>query len=250
MTIYLFRVLSEDGKEGWIYLRICPNPYPPDLRATFLSGTDYANVTIRWFKSKDEGLENGTTMYKVMRANCLYGPYFEVGSVAAANQTTYGFTDVGTGDGDTNDYFYIIRSVNSDGQYANSTAFAGKMAISLTAGLHLVSFPLIQEDKSLETVLQTLDFKSVWSYDSWNRIWRSYHISKDYHTLEKLNNTMGFWIEVTNGDYLVLAGMIPYITKIHLHEGWNLISFPSFWTFYPVLLMKSPSVSSTGNGRL
>jgi hypothetical protein len=237
-TIYLLRVLSEDGKEGWMYLRICPDPAPPTLRATFLSGIDRANVTISWYKSKDEGLENGTILYRVMRANSLYGPYFEVGNSAAANQTTYNFTDVGMGDGDTNDYFYSVRSVNSDGYYANSTAYAGKMAISLTPGLHLISFPLIQENNSLETVLQTLDFRSVWCYDSWNRVWRSYHISKDYHTLEELNNTMGFWIDVTNSDYLVLAGLIPYITEIHLREGWNLISFPSFWTFYPVLLMK------------
>ncbi|MCK4445440.1 MAG: hypothetical protein KAW09_12910, partial [Thermoplasmata archaeon] len=57
-------------------------------------------------------------------------------------------------------------------------------------------------------------------------------------TLAQLNNTMGFWIDVTNNDYLVLAGLIPFITEIHLHEGWNLVSFPSFWDFYPVMLLK------------
>ncbi len=237
-TIYLLRASSEDGKEGWVYLKVCPDPAPPTLRTAFLSGTNNANFTISWYKSKDEGLENGTTSYKVMRSDFYDGPYSEIGNVVADNRLIYNFTDIGKGDGDPNDYFYLVRSYNEDMNSTDSSMYAGKMAISLTPGPHLISFPLIQEDKDIEAVLQTLDFSSAWSYDSWNGIWRSYHISKDYNTLEELNNTMGFWVDVTNNDYLMLAGLVPLTTDIHLREGWNLISFPSFYDFYPVMILK------------
>ena len=39
---------------------------------------------------------------------------------------------------------------------------------------------------------------------------------------------MGFWIDMTKDDHLVVAGLVPEITQIELGHNWNLVSYPSF----------------------
>jgi hypothetical protein len=189
---------------------------------------------MRWIKSLDEGMENGTVHYRVMRSDTISGPFVEIANMSATGQSIYNYTDVGKGDGDTNDYFYFIQSVNENMNVVNSR-LAGKMAIGLSAGWQLISFPFVQERSSVEAILRTLDFRSVRCYDSQNDSWRAYHTFKNYSDLKQLDNTMGFWVEVTRSDHLVLAGLVPpRITEIHLYEGWNLVSFPSFLGSYSV----------------
>ena len=43
-----------------------------------------------------------------------------------------------------------------------------------------------------------------------------------------MNHTMGAWVNVTEDSNLTVAGVVPAQTKIPLHKGWNLVSFPSF----------------------
>jgi hypothetical protein len=236
-TTYLFRAESEDGKEGWLYMSISPAPSSPILEAAFLSGTNDENVTMRWIKSMDDGIENGTVFYRVMRSESLFGPFAEIANLSATGQPVYNYTDVGRGDGDISDYFYFIQAVNEN-MFASNSSLACKMAIGLSAGWQLVSFPLIQESDNVETVLRTLDYRSVRYFDSLNGHWMTYQAFKSYNDLKRIDNTMGLWIEVTNSDHLVLAGLVPETTEVYLHEGWNLVSFPSFTDFYPVILVK------------
>jgi hypothetical protein len=237
-AIHLFRALSLDGKEGWFFLRNTRHPYAPSLRAAFLSGVNHTDVTVSWYRSGDDGRENGTTLYRIMKSEEQHwGPWFEIGRMNATGQPVYDFTDVGSGDGDTKNYFYFVQSVNEDGCYANST-LAMKTATSLKAGLQLFSFPHILEDSSVESALRTLDFRSVWSYDSVNGSWKMYDVRKKANDLKELNHTMGYWIDVTGDDYLVLAGLVPGKMEIYLREGWNLVSCPSFGVCGDVRLMK------------
>lgn len=245
-AIHLFRASTLDGKEGWFFLRNTLYPHAPSLRAAFLSGVDDSDVTVSWYRSGDDGRENGTTLYRIMKSEEQYwGPWVEIGRTNATGQPVYDFTDVGSGDGDTGNYYYFVQSVNEDGCYANST-LAVKTATSLKAGLQLFSFPHILEDSSVESALRTLDFRRVWSYDSLDGSWKMYDVLKKYNDLKELNHTMGYWIDVAGDDYLVLAGLIPGKMEIHLHKGWNLVSCPSFGGCYDVRLMKL----KTGGGRV
>lgn len=47
-----------------------------------------------------------------------------------------------------------------------------------------------------------------------------------------MNQTMGIWVNVTSNCNLSVAGVVPAQTTIHLYEGWNLVSFPSFNSSY------------------
>jgi hypothetical protein len=108
--------------------------------------------------------------------------------------------------------------------------------IQLKPGWNLVSFPYIVPDTSLESVLSFLDGKydSVQYYDSSdaNDPWKQYHVSKPSHMndLSHLDNTMGFWIHITDpfGADLVVDGDEPtgYV-ETPLFPGWNLVSYPS-----------------------
>ena len=57
--------------------------------------------------------------------------------------------------------------------------------------------------------------------------------------LSSLNQMMGLWVNVTEDSNLTVAGTVPAQTTIHLYEGWNLVSLPSFNTPYSVADLKA-----------
>jgi len=64
--------------------------------------------------------------------------------------------------------------------------------------------------------------------------------SKGYRRgLWNVNHTMGLWVNVTENSNLTVAGVVPAQTMIHLHEGWNLVSFPSMNTSFTVADLKA-----------
>jgi hypothetical protein len=108
--------------------------------------------------------------------------------------------------------------------------------IHLTSGWNMVSFPYIVPDTSVECVLSSINGKydSVQFYDSSdaNDPWKHYHVSKPSYLndLSDLDNTMGFWIHVTDpsGADLVIDGDEPSgFTETPLYPGWNLVGYPS-----------------------
>jgi endoglucanase len=108
-------------------------------------------------------------------------------------------------------------------------------SIHLIKGWNLISFPYIVNDTSLETVLSSIDGKydSVQYFDSSDPQdpWKHYKVGKPGHLndLSQLDNTMGFWIHITDssGADLVVDGDIPTIAhNITLNAGWNLIGLP------------------------
>jgi hypothetical protein len=92
-----------------------------------------------------------------------------------------------------------------------------------------VSIPLRQSIEDVGTVLQTVEYDRAWFYDSSNKEWKWYMTFKNYRRgFWILNHKIGLWVNVTEDSNLTLAGIVPAQTTIHLYEGWNLISFPSF----------------------
>jgi parallel beta-helix repeat protein len=101
---------------------------------------------------------------------------------------------------------------------------------------NLISLPRIQLDTNLQTVLQSIKglYDAVQWYNLTDNIdhWKHYHISKptNLNDLNKINHTMGFWLHVIDpeGTTLVVFGDdLTSSQNISLHQGWNLVGFPS-----------------------
>jgi parallel beta-helix repeat protein len=146
-----------------------------------------------------------------------------------------GIVDNGsTGGGGKNPY---IGSGNQD-DYPLMKPYPNKLLENhtiLKQGWNLVSIPLIQEEQNLTRVLGSIDgyYDAVQWYDSSNPIdsWKHNKIGKQFgNDLSELNETMSFWIHITNpGDTIfVYNGTVPTSNQtIQLHPGWNMVGYPS-----------------------
>jgi hypothetical protein len=105
----------------------------------------------------------------------------------------------------------------------------------LKQGWNLISIPLIQNNQNLQKVLEMIDgyYDAVQWYDPLDPSdqWKHHKGGKPFgNDLFGLNETMGFWIHITNpGDTIFLYnGTQPSENQtIPLKEGWNLLGYPS-----------------------
>ncbi len=134
---------------------------------------------------------------------------------------------------------YVIDS-NSEDDYPLMTPYKPFENYSiLKQGWNLVSTPYIQTDQNLTKVLEMIDgyYDAVQWYDitDKNDLWKHYKVGKPYgNDLSKINETMGFWIHITNpGDTIFLYnGTQPTQNQtIILHPGWNLVGYPSLTSY-------------------
>lgn len=232
-SLLLLRAEGEDGKEGWQYMisKFVPDfPKAPVLRLARLIGPNDENVLVDWYKSPDESDPRGTVNYEVYRStNWIEGPYNKIADVPATGQSNYNYIDPGRGDGDTDNYFYYVQSVNSTAQTARSY-YAGKKAGLMSEGWWLISLPLVQYERNVTTVFRTLDFVSIVTYLAYDvdDPWKRHDSFKPYSDLEWVDHTMAIWVNVTSSDYLTMAGLVPKNTPIVLRPGWNLVGYPTF----------------------
>ncbi len=231
-ALLLLRAETDDGKEGWQYTlaTYVPDfPKAPQLLLADLNGALNEDVVISWYKSEDEGHPDGTTRYEVYRSEYISGPYMKIADKAATGQATYVVIDPNRGDGDPSNYFYFVRSYNITGR-TDRSYYAAKYSAYLTEGWHLISLPVIPDDRSIERVFRTLDFESIATYDPTDSInpWKRYDTFKGWADIDRLNHRMGVWIKVTSDDYWAVAGLVPETTQVQLYAGWNLVSNPTF----------------------
>lgn len=105
--------------------------------------------------------------------------------------------------------------------------------IDLVTGWNLISIPLEVTDTSIPNVFSSIDGKwdNVKYFDQTdvNDHWKGYSPAKPPGTNDLLNidNTMGFWIHVTEPCTLNVTGTVPTFTNITLFAGWNLVGYPS-----------------------
>jgi parallel beta-helix repeat protein len=105
----------------------------------------------------------------------------------------------------------------------------------LKQGWNLISIPLIQQDQNLQKVLEMIDgyYDAVQWYDPSDPgdPWKHHKVGKPFgNDLFKLNETMGFWIHITNpGDTIFLYNGTQHSVNqtIPLKGGWNLVGYPS-----------------------
>jgi parallel beta-helix repeat protein len=208
---------------------------PVNLRA-FLSGSGHSDVSIGWSISPDDGMGFRTvTGYNVYRNSTYDSEGIGYSLIASLPSGSTEFIDGLAGEGDANDYFYRICSVNLTLNVSCAYDQAGKFTRPLMEGPNIVSIPLVQYDEDIQTVLQTVEFQESWSYDSVNQEWESFMKSKPYPgNLKSINHRTGLWVNVTRASNLTVAGVVPLQTSISLTAGWNLVAFPSFDANYLV----------------
>ncbi|MFQ6106117.1 MAG: hypothetical protein ACE5QF_00810 [Thermoplasmata archaeon] len=211
-------------------------PGPPGGLNAVLSGIGLQDVLLSWTLSPDDG----QGMDNVARYEIHRGTLFDSSGSSYVLHTsvpagTASFVDFGAGEGDPDNHFYRVSAVSVSGLTSFASEQASKFIRPLMQGPNLVSVPLIQSNESIETVLQTVAYDKAWSYDSSSQEWKWYMKHKGYRRgLYDINHTMGLWVNVTQDCNLTVAGVVPAQTTIHLHEGWNLVSFPSFNSSYTV----------------
>jgi hypothetical protein len=131
--------------------------------------------------------------------------------------------------------FTIYVNDTSDNWNSYSGSFVIQSTLILKQGWNLISLPLIQEEQDLKKVLSSIDglYDAVQWYDITykNDHWKHHKVGKPFGSdLIQINETMGFWIHVTQpGDtvFYINGTRIYQNQSITLHEGWNLVGYPS-----------------------
>ncbi len=220
---------------------LATTPSPPRILEAFLSGVNSENVTILWDPSPDDGAgKNNVIRYDVYRGSA----YDSTGSsyilhVSVPAGTSH-YVDGQAGNGDPSSLFYEICAVSLNNNTGCAETQAAKSVRPLLEGPNLLSVPLIQSHDRIETVLQTVKWDKAWSYNSSIQKWKWHMKFKPYiGDLERIALTDGFWINVTEVSNLTVAGIVPSTTAISLHEGWNLVGFPSFREDYTIADLKA-----------
>ncbi len=228
-----------------------PAARPPTVLDAILSGNAQENVTIHWSLSPDDGAGlNSIVNYDVYRSTA----YDRTGSgyqlIASLPNGTSVFIDRYAGEGGPDNYFYLICAVDANNSIACAEDQAGKFTRPLVEGPNLVSVPLIQSNTSVERVLQTVRFDKAWAYRAYdpNDQWKWFMTFKSYGDLWRINHTIGVWINVTTECNFTVAGIVPPQSTVHLYEGWNLVSFPSFNATYSVADLKAETAATRVEG--
>ncbi len=207
-------------------------PAAPVLASAVLVGPSNENILITWSLSADDGAgDNDVSHYAIY---CHDGYGYEGDGYSYLGQVSSGTTSYVhslAGDGNSFNHFYFVAANDTSGN-SNWSGQAAKFLTPFKTGKQIASIPLVQEDTTLEVVLQTLDgsYKHVRYYKSSDQSnhWKSYWTFKTYRTLFDIDHTMGFWIDIVKPDDLVVAGLVPEVTQIELGHGWNFVGYPSF----------------------
>ena len=241
-------VIDADSQDR--YPHVYPGVSPPSVRDGRLSGGSLENVKVDWDLSRDDGAGNMTVVgYRVYRSSAYDRGGQGYSLVASLPGGAGTYVDVNAGSGDPSSYFYRVCAVHSSGQEACAVNQAAKYRRPLARGPHLVSVPLVQSNESIEAVLRTVVTYRAWTYDPWTGGWASFVESKAYLADSvSVNHTTGLWIDPATECDLAVAGIVPLQTVIFLHEGWNLVGFPSFGLAYTVADLKAETGATRVEG--
>lgn len=209
-----------------------PTPSPPKkIGAKLVAGGK--DVMIFWNASDDDGKgENdveGYTVYKSFTG--VNGIYDFAAWIKANGSASYNWSDIDTGDGNPNNYFYIVRANDTLDIEEQNINKVGKFVYPLEKDWNLISIPLIQTNTSRDNVLQTIvgNYTGIYAYHAGkSRPWLHWHNTKPAHFNDvfDINHRDGYYIRMLNPDYLVVAGKVPTNAQIDLKTGWNLVGYP------------------------
>ena len=243
-------VIDSDSQDRYpLMMPSVPRARPPMSSEARLSGKALENITIEWLHSPDDGAGYYSVMrYEIYRGTAYDRDGFGYELLVSLPSRTTSFTDSYAGEGDPTNYSYRVCAIDRNDYTACAEGQAGKFTRPLSKGPNLISIPVIQSNKSIEQVLQTVEYDNAWTYDPSIQAWRLHTDERPYLASGKANHTMGIWINVTEDCNLTLAGIVPTQTSVQLYAGWNLVSFPSFNTTYTVADLKAETGATRVEG--
>ncbi len=239
-TPYVIDADSED-RYPLMIPPIVPPARPPTILQADLTGLNAEDITLTWRLSPDDGAGfQSVVSYEIYRGTTYHPDGAGYGLVASLPNGTPEFTNSLAGEGDSNNYFYQVCAFDLGTHIACSENQAAKFTRPLQSGTNLVSYPVVQSNDSIETVLQTVKWDKAWTFNSSTQKWNWHMRLKPYlGELERISLTQGLWVNVTEESNFTVVGIVPVSTSIHLHRGWNLVGFPSFLGDYTVADLKA-----------
>ena len=211
---------------------VFPSIRPPKAVSAGLEGSAQENVNVTWSRSPDDIVGPNPVLQYELYYSTYYnraGSGYQLLTIINANGSdAYHYVHQGAGNGDPNSYFYRVIAVGVDGLPAPCLTQVAKYTRWLTSGMQLVSIPLELKENRIDDVFQTLNYSSIWHYDSTDRTWDSCHSAKPYCFFPPVDRSMAYWVNVSQDGYMTVAGVVPSITWVSLEQGWNLIGYPSF----------------------
>jgi len=219
------------------YVDVCVvsdvTPRAPRITGAELTGPAFADVTIHWNASPDDGGGNYSVVaYKVCRSSDLHGPFSVIAYVPASGQPSYSYTDPVAGHGSYINYVYnvVASTVACD---STLVGYAAKFFRSMAAGKQLVSFPLLQADYDPAVVFQTFSYNYVRTYVAGTpNPWWCHKPGLFINSLTQLSLAQGYWVDLNGPGTMTVAGLVPQDVVVGLKSGWNMIGFPTFKESY------------------
>lgn len=225
---------ADPANEGYNIIRatIKTNVATPQAITEVTATKSGNDVVLSWpAVTRDiKGGRVGVKRYWVYRSpNPLSEP---ISPEALAYGTTTSFIDVGAMGGADN-YYYLVTAEDTLQKESPASNKVGKFNINMLPGWNLTSPPLVEADTAIASVLSTISegYDLVRAYDASDpqMPWRQLDMDAPafVNDLTLMDERMGFWVHMTTPDTLTTVGSRPASTSMSLHQGWNLVGYPS-----------------------
>ncbi|MEE9507164.1 MAG: S8 family serine peptidase [Thermoplasmata archaeon] len=198
---------------------------PSDFMASLM---DAGDVTLSWTLSPDDPLD--VTNYAIYSGTSYDPTAASYSFLASVPSLTSTYVHLGAGYSDSNSYYYAIYANSSGGDSTMASQQAAKYYVPLVSGVNFISVPITPSDMSLATVFRWMDVDHmVWTYDQMAGSWDSYSSLKTgYHgSLSTIMPGKGYWLDISAGDPLHVAGYVQTQVSIELVSPWTLVGYPS-----------------------
>jgi len=202
-----------------------------------IGSADAVNVVVRFY----DGMPSGSNRIDVDHVIPLISSPDGIGfTIASWNADSPGMHNICVfADPDNS----IVESREDNNIECQQLPVLINYTLSLAPGHRFMSYPIKLLDDRIEVVLSSLSgcYDYVRRYDSLDSVdpWKSYDPSRGYNDIIRLDNTMGFWINVTATCDFNLTGYPERSTILNLRQGWNMVGYPSFNTSYTVADLKA-----------
>lgn len=122
----------------------------------------------------------------------------------------------------------IHKSSNTYNVKSQETIKAiGQHEVNLVSGWNLISIPVDPINKSITSVLSSIEGKylSVWAYGQSG--WERYVVGASGNNLSTMEAGRGYWIKMAQSAKLTVTGNDNFNKAINLKKGWNLVGYNS-----------------------
>jgi hypothetical protein len=201
---------------------------PSDLWIELWNGD--ADLRLTWTENLSPNLQG----YNIYRANAVDAFTFGSPDVTLLPGTTE-WVDGGTGIGNANNYYYIVRAFDDKGNEEQNRNIVGKFIITLYRGNNEISIPFELKVTNTNQVFSQLgnDYEKIYAFDALTGMWKDWDGMGGL--LADVDHKMGLRVEMKNSapqaTAFVTVGRVPGMTDIDMYHNlassyWNFVGFP------------------------